>query len=60
MDTFAVYLQQFSEINSSKSNSNLYKIKDILADFHLLKYLSSNEIFSFNMVRYSSKLNIYL
>ncbi len=51
MDTFALYLQQFSETNASKSNSHLYKITDILADFHLLKYLSSNDIYTFNMVR---------
>jgi hypothetical protein len=50
MDTFALYLQQFSEIDLSKSHLKLYNATDILADFHLLRYLVINDIFSFSMV----------
>lgn len=46
MDTFALYLQQFSEIDRTKS----YDTIDILADFHLLRYLAMNDIFLFSMV----------
>jgi hypothetical protein len=59
MDTFALYLQQFCEINLAKSNSRPYKPTDILADFHLLKYLSSNDILSFTMVRDSLNVKYY-
>ncbi len=47
MDTFALYLQQFLEIDGTKP----YKSTDILADFHLLIYLLINDIFLFSMVR---------
>jgi hypothetical protein len=51
MDTFALYLQQFSEANVIRSNSRPYTATDVFADFHLLRYLASNDILSFSMVR---------
>lgn len=51
MDTLALYLHQFSEINIDASNSIPYKPIDILADLHLLRYLRSNDIVPFSMVR---------
>jgi len=51
MDTFALYLQQFSEIDLTRSNLRPYTARDILADFHLLRYLAINDIFPFSMVR---------
>lgn len=50
MDTLALYLHQFSEINVTRSNSIGYKARDILADFHLLRYLAINDIVPFSMV----------
>ncbi|CAF0810758.1 unnamed protein product [Rotaria sp. Silwood1] len=49
MDTLALYLQQFAEIDITKSNSKPYKATDILADLHLLLYLVVNDIFQFSM-----------
>jgi hypothetical protein len=50
MDTFALYLQQFSEIDLTKLDTKPYNATDILADFHLLRYLAINDIFQFSMV----------
>jgi len=51
MDTFAVYLQQFLDPVFTRSNSTPYKLTDILADFHVLRYLAVNDIVPFSMVR---------
>ncbi|CAF3569281.1 unnamed protein product [Rotaria sordida] len=49
MDTLALYVQQFAEIDVKNSKSNPYKATDILADLHLLLYLVVNDIFQFSM-----------
>ncbi|CAF3996879.1 unnamed protein product [Rotaria magnacalcarata] len=49
MDTLALYLQQFAEIDVKRANSLPYKATDILADLHLLRYLVANDIFQFSM-----------
>ncbi|CAF3342328.1 unnamed protein product [Rotaria socialis] len=49
MDTLALYLQQFSEIDITQSKSTPYKARDILADLHLLRYLVVNDFFQFSM-----------
>jgi len=41
MDTLTLYFQQFVGTQS----------KDFLGDFHLLKYLINNDIYSFSLVR---------
>ena len=56
MDTFALYLQQFLEPDMARSNSSPYRITDILADFHLLRYLAVNHIVPFSMVRQTSEI----
>lgn len=50
MDTLTLYLQQFSDINRVRPNRKSYEIKDIFADFHLLRYLISNDIYRFTLV----------
>lgn len=50
MDTLSLYLQQFSDINRKQPNKKSYEIKDIFADFHLLRYLASNEIYPMTLV----------
>ncbi|CAF4100547.1 unnamed protein product [Rotaria magnacalcarata] len=49
MDTLALYLQQFAEIDVKRANSLPYKTTDILAGLHLLRYLVANDIFQFSM-----------
>ena len=51
MDTFTLYLQQFLEPKSVRSQSKSYEIIDVLADFHVLLYLATNDIVPFSMVR---------
>lgn len=48
MDTLTLYLQQFSEPDATRSK---FTPIDILADFHLLRYLAVNDILRFSMVR---------
>jgi hypothetical protein len=50
MDTLTLYLQQFSDSNTGRTNSKAHNARDILADFHLLRYLAINDIFTFSMV----------
>ena len=50
MDTLTLYLQQFSDINRARPNTKSYEIKDIFADFHLLKYLVNNDIYHLTLV----------
>ena len=54
MDALTLYLQQFLEVHVTRENARPYKTTDILADFHLLKYLLSNGIYTLTIVRYSS------
>ncbi|CAF4439116.1 unnamed protein product [Rotaria socialis] len=49
MDTLALYLQKFAEIDVKRANSLTYKTTDILAALHLLRYLVANGIFQFSM-----------
>ncbi|CAF1290011.1 unnamed protein product [Adineta ricciae] len=49
MDTFTLYLQQFLEPKSVRSQSKSYEIIDVLADFHVLLYLATNDIVPFSM-----------
>jgi hypothetical protein len=54
MAALAAYLEQFSKTGGAgvtTSTSNNYRATDILGDIHLLRYLATNDIIPFAMVR---------